>query len=81
MLNVESLYFVANRLKMSVLFIIYLLGCVILPTLASAQQSSAQNENPAQLESSKTIKLHPIPLDHVRLTGGPLKAAQEADAK
>jgi len=40
-----------------------------------------QNENPALLESSKTIKLAPIPLNHVRLTGGPLKAAQEADAK
>jgi DUF1680 family protein len=73
MLNVESLQFAANRLKTSVL-LICLLACIILP-------ASAQNENPAQLESSKTIKLHPIPLDHVRLTGGPLKAAQEADAK
>lgn len=40
-----------------------------------------QSDNPALVESSKTIKLTPIPLDRVRLTGGPLKAAQEADAK
>lgn len=33
------------------------------------------------LESNKIIKLNPLPLNHVRLTGGPLKAAQDADAK
>ena len=43
--------------------------------------ASAQDENPARLQSRKTIKLNPLPLSHVRLTGGPLKAAQEADAK
>jgi DUF1680 family protein len=43
--------------------------------------ASTQDENPARLQSSKTIKLNPLPLSHVRLTGGPLKAAQEADAK
>jgi DUF1680 family protein len=43
--------------------------------------ASAQDENPALLQSSKTIKLIPLPLSHVRLTGGPLKASQEADAK
>ena len=41
----------------------------------------AQNVNAAQLAQSKTIKLSPLPLNHVRLTGGPLKTAQEADAK
>jgi len=41
----------------------------------------AQTENRAQLTEEKIIKLHPLPLDHVRLTGGPLKAAQDADAK
>ncbi len=40
-----------------------------------------QSDNPALLESNKTIKLTPIPLNHVRLTGGPLKSAQDADAK
>jgi uncharacterized protein len=43
--------------------------------------SSAQNDNPALRESGKTVKLNPLPLNHVRLTGGPLKAAQETDAK
>ena len=76
MLKAERPYFVGNRLKTSVLiFFIFLclLADVILPA-----QSSAQNDNPAQLESSKTIKLNPVPLDHVRLTGGPLKAAQDS---
>ena len=75
MLNAERPYFVGNRLKTSLLFICWF-ACVILQA-----QASAQNENPAELESSKTIKLNPLPLNHVRLTGGPLKAAQEADAK
>jgi uncharacterized protein len=44
-------------------------------------RAAARNENPAQLAESKTVKLNPLPLNHVRLTGGPLKAAQEADAK
>jgi uncharacterized protein len=43
--------------------------------------ASAQDENPTLMQSSKTIKLNPLPLNHVRLTGGPLKASQEADAK
>ena len=51
-------------------------SCLILPL-----QAAAGNENPAQLAESKTVKLSPLPLSHVRLTGGPLKAAQEADAK
>ncbi|PYX75670.1 MAG: hypothetical protein DMG78_03565, partial [Acidobacteria bacterium] len=51
-------------------------ACLVLPLRAAAR-----NENPAQLAESKTVKLNPLPLDHVRLTGGPLKAAQEADAK
>jgi len=38
-------------------------------------------ENPARVAQGKTVKLNPLPLDHVRLTGGPLKAAQEADAR
>ena len=77
MLNTERLYSVVNRLKTHALFIfICFLACVTLQP-----QASAQNENPAELESSKTVKLNPIPLNHVRLTGGPLKASQEADAK
>ena len=50
--------------------------CIILPLHALAA-----NVNPAQSAESKTVKLNPLPLNHVRLTGGPLKAAQEADAK
>lgn len=75
MLNARELHFIGDWVK-TVVRIACLLTCVILQV-----QASAQNENPAQLESSKNIKLNPLPLSHVRLTGGPLKAAQEADAK
>jgi DUF1680 family protein len=50
--------------------------CVALPL-----QARAQIKNPAQIAEGKTVKLRPLPLSHVRLTGGPLKAAQQADAK
>jgi uncharacterized protein len=72
-----EMYLVGNRVNTSVktsVLIACLLSCL-------NPQASAQNENPAQLESRKTIKLNPLPLNHVRLTGGPLKAAQDADAK
>ena len=75
MLNSEKTHSAPNCRKASVLFLA-LLTCVMLQV-----QAPAQNENPAQLESSKTIKLNPLPLNHVRLTGGPLRAAQDADAK
>jgi len=56
---------------------ILLLACLPIIVIAPLQAG----ENPAQAAQSKTVKLNPLPLDHVRLTGGPLKAAQEADAK
>ena len=43
--------------------------------------ASAQTHNPAQLSEEKILKVHPLPLDAVRLTGGPLKHAQELDAE
>jgi DUF1680 family protein len=76
MFNAEKLYFLGNRVKTSVLIV-----CVVWVLSCLNPQASAQNENPAELASSKTIKLNPLPLNHVRLTGGPLKAAQDADAK
>ena len=68
-------YAVRSRARRSLLQIC-LSSCLVLPLPAAAG-----NENPAQLAESKTVKLNPLPLNHVRLTGGPLKAAQEADAK
>ncbi|HYM75956.1 MAG TPA: beta-L-arabinofuranosidase domain-containing protein [Candidatus Dormibacteraeota bacterium] len=67
------LYAVRNHVTKNLLCVCF--TCLILPWPA------AGNENPAQLAESKTVKLNPLPLSHVRLTGGPLKAAQEADAK
>jgi DUF1680 family protein len=58
-----------------------LLWACLSSCLVLTSPATAANENPAQLAESKTVKLNPLPLDHVRLTGGPLKAAQEADAK
>jgi len=44
-------------------------------------RAAGQNPNPAQLAERRTVKLNALPLNHVRLTDGPLKTAQEADAK
>jgi len=49
---------------------------LFLPALASAQ-----TPNPAQVSEEKILTVHPLPLDAVRLTGGPLKHAQELDAE
>src|SRR5438876_1405704 len=43
--------------------------------------AQAQAPNAAQVEQEKIIKVRPLPLNSVRLTGGPLKNAQELDAK
>jgi uncharacterized protein len=50
-------------------------------TLVFSPSISAQAQNPAQASESKIIKARPLPLNSVRLTGGPLKTAQELDAK
>ena len=75
MLDSRKSYTPGYRARTNV-FLMSLLICLI-----SLLQAAAQSENPAQLAEGKTIKLNLLPLDHVRLTGGPLKAAQEADAK
>jgi uncharacterized protein len=49
--------------------------------LLSGGSASAQSPNAAQASEQKIIKARPLPLDSVRLTGGPLKTAQELDAK
>jgi DUF1680 family protein len=41
---------------------------------------SAQPENAAQVSEAKILKVRPLPLSSVRLTGGPLKHAQDLDA-
>ena len=41
----------------------------------------AQAPNAAQISENKILKVRPLPLNSVRLTGGPLKNAQELDAK
>ncbi len=41
----------------------------------------AQSQNPALASEDKILKAHPLPLEDVRLTGGPLKNAQDLDAK
>ena len=70
-----KLYFIGNRAEDKFPF-----GWFLVCGFAQVH-ASPQNENPPLEESRKTIKLNPLPLNHVRLTGGPLKAAQDADAK
>ena len=40
----------------------------------------AQGKNPARISEQNITKVRPLPLDSVRLTGGPLKTAQDLDA-
>ena len=49
--------------------------------LSLAGIAQAQAPNAAQVEEEKIIKVRPLPLNSVRLTRGPLKNAQELDAK
>jgi uncharacterized protein len=49
--------------------------------LSLAGIARAQAPNAAQVSEETIIKVRPLPLDSVRLTGGPLKNAQELDAK
>src|SRR5258708_5741204 len=51
---------------------------VAIPTVAAA--GDAANPQVQALES-KLLRARPLPLANVRLTGGPLKAAQDADIK
>src|SRR6516162_100335 len=47
----------------------------------SETHALAQTPNAAQISEDKTLKVRPLPLESVRLTGGPLKRAQELDAE
>ena len=44
-------------------------------------QSLSQTDNAAQASAARILKVHPLPLISVRLQGGPLKHAQDLDAK
>ncbi|HEV2196975.1 MAG TPA: beta-L-arabinofuranosidase domain-containing protein [Candidatus Acidoferrum sp.] len=52
------------------------LASVFLPGYALAQKPNA-----AQASEGRILKVRPLPLNSVRLTGGPLKHAQELDAE
>jgi hypothetical protein len=57
-------------------FVVPSLMILSLPGIARPQAPNA-----AQVSEEKIIKVRPLPLNSVRLTGGPLKNAQELDAK
>jgi DUF1680 family protein len=70
--------------------ILGILAVLILPGLALGQSSGQTGKtaaatkkglNAAQVSEGKIIKAEPLPLNSVRLTGGPLKNAQDLDAK
>jgi DUF1680 family protein len=49
--------------------------------LSFAAYAEAQGPNAAEASREKILKVRPLPLASVRLTGGPLENAQELDAK
>ena len=52
----------------------------LLTAMGRPVQVQAQAATPAvEAVEDKVVKARPLPLDAVRLTGGPLKAAQDAD--
>lgn len=54
---------------------------VVLMILSLQGSALAQAPNAALASEDKILKVRPLPLESVRLTGGPLKNAQEQDAK
>ncbi|MGC1618918.1 MAG: beta-L-arabinofuranosidase domain-containing protein [Candidatus Acidiferrum sp.] len=58
-----------------------LLLAVALAILSMPGFACAQASNPAIASEDKILKVRPLPLNSVRLTGGPLKHAQELDAE
>jgi DUF1680 family protein len=56
---------------------------LVIPLMILALQGSAlaQAPNAALASEDRILKVRPLPLESVRLTGGPLKNAQEQDAK
>src|SRR5512146_2934472 len=52
--------------------VLYMMFCIVLQALTFAQVSSHKSDR---------IKAEPLPLSSVRLTGGPLKHAQDLDAQ
>ena len=50
-------------------------------TTVNAVRAANSTENAAQASEDKIIKVHPLPMNAVRLTGGPLKVSQDLDAK
>ena len=75
MMNSGMSYVPGFRMRTRVLYLSSLI------CLTVCLRAAGQNPNPAQLAERRTVKLNALPLNHVRLTDGPLKTAQEADAK
>ena len=67
------------RIHPFVPFVALLCMVFLFPGERFAQQPATE-KNPAQASEAKTVKARPLPLDSVRLTGGPLKNAQDLDA-
>ncbi len=58
-----------------------LLPVLVAMSLCFQVSALAQARNPAQISKNRIVKARPLPLSDVRLLGGPLKVAQELDAK
>lgn len=65
-----------KRISLIAIFAVILL----LPSFWFAREVPT-GDNPATVVEAKMVKARPLPLDSVRLTGGPLKRSQELDAE
>src|SRR5262245_22346285 len=64
-----------RRNRMQKLFLFALLGLCV-PSFAASQSQTAP-----QRSEQNIVKIRPLSLDSVKLTGGPLKTAQDLDAQ
>jgi hypothetical protein len=61
--------------------LVLLAATFVMQALALRQTLRAETPNPARASEEKIVKARPLPLNSVRLMGGPLKNAQDLDAK
>ncbi|MGH9860597.1 MAG: beta-L-arabinofuranosidase domain-containing protein [Candidatus Acidiferrales bacterium] len=67
-------------MKTRVLVILALLATILFFAGQRLAQEKGHANNPAKASEAKVVKARPLPLQNVRLTGGPLKNAQDLDA-
>jgi len=62
-------------------FVVLFVAALVMQALAMRHPAQAKSPNAARASEEKILKARPLSLNSVRLTGGPLKHAQDLDAK